>query len=160
MALKWWVLVLLGPIISMLFTWSNEEKRVLALVLSLWFEPGNLLKGEKIRWKRRFNIHNAFECSTDLFVRRHDTQYNSTKHNDIMQQCTTLIITKCNILTLQCLTLSLAIRSIMLSVRVVMMSVIMLSVVMLCVVILIVIMLSVIMLFVLMQVSKGLKSLC
>ena len=30
-------LVLLGPIISRLFTCSNEEKRVLALVLSLWF---------------------------------------------------------------------------------------------------------------------------
>jgi hypothetical protein len=35
-------LVLLGPIISRLFTCSNAEKnkqRVLALVLSIWFDP-------------------------------------------------------------------------------------------------------------------------
>ncbi len=48
-------LVLLGPIISRLFTCSNEEKklkkkkqRVLALVLSLWFLPSIFTMTHKI----------------------------------------------------------------------------------------------------------------
>jgi hypothetical protein len=41
-------LLLLGPIISRLFTCSNEEKRVLALVLSLWFSCVDIGEGYAI----------------------------------------------------------------------------------------------------------------
>ncbi len=49
-------LVLLGTIISRLFICSNAEKRVLALVLSLWIQPIFFLVGKEKEKKVLFTI--------------------------------------------------------------------------------------------------------